>query len=75
MEIEIMNSIKEALDKYPNSYVSHAQIGNCMVCGDRQDLRAGACFDCCGKVSGEPIKGGHRLWETANPDNTWYVGD
>jgi len=72
--MEIFDTLKEALEKYPDSYVSRAQMGNCMICQEYKDLRAGACFHCCGKVDGESIKGGHRLWEKENPDNTWYVG-
>ena len=73
--IEIYNSVKEAFAKHPDAILIPTQIGNCMVCGNRHDLRAGACFACCSKVSGEPIKGGHRLWETDNPTNIWYVGE
>ncbi len=45
--IEIYNSVKEAFAKHPNTILIHTQIGNCMVCGNRHDLRAGACFACC----------------------------
>lgn len=72
--MEMFSSVEEALEKYPNAYVAFAKVGTCMVCGEQHDLRCGVCFDCCAKVDGEPIKGGHRLWERANPRNTWYVG-
>lgn len=70
----IYESIKEALKENPNAYVASERLGSCMVCKELHDLRAGACFDCCSKVDGAPIKGGHRLWERENPENTWYVG-
>ena len=73
--MEIFDSLEAALAKYPNAKILHDQMGDCMVCGSHQDLRGGVCFDCCGKVTGEPIKGGHRLWEITNPNNTWYVGE
>lgn len=73
--MEIFRSIDEALAKYPDAYVSFAKIGNCMVCGKREDLRCGVCFECTDKVDGEPVKGGHRLWQKDKPENTWYVGD
>lgn len=72
--MKIFNSLKEAIDRYPGSYVSRVQIGDCMICGEKKDLRAGVCFLCCDKVDGEKIKGGHRLWEKDNPKNTWYCG-
>lgn len=72
--MKIYNSIKEALKENPDAYMSFEKIGNCMVCKSLEDLRCGVCFDCCPKVEGEPIKGGHRLWEITNPNNTWYVG-
>lgn len=78
--MEIFESLEKALEKYPDSYVSHAQMGDCMVCGDRQDLRCGACFDCAGKVEGKPIKNkvgetiGHRLSEKEKPENSWITG-
>jgi len=54
-------------------YVSIAQMGNCMICGEHQDLRCGACFDCSDKVSGELVRPGvHKLWETNNPLNEWF---
>ena len=54
-------------------YVSIAQMGACKVCGQQQDLRAGACFRCMAQVSGERVSPTtHRLWETANPRNEWY---
>ena len=58
------------------AYVSIAQMGNCKVCGERQDLRCGACFDCANKVSGEQISDKtHRLWETDNPSNEWFYSE
>lgn len=72
--METFNTLAEALAKYPDAYVCVEQWGDCRVCGNHQDLRCGVCFDCSGKVDGEPIKGGHRLWERANPSNAWYVG-
>lgn len=71
----MFDSIEAALVKYPDAYIAFARMGNCMVCGQRQDLRCGACFTCSPKISGQKIKGGHRLWETSKPENTWYVGD
>jgi hypothetical protein len=68
-------TLDEALAAYPDAYVSMAMIGNCKVCGTRQDLRCGACFDCSDKVAGEPIQGGHRLWEKAKPQNFWFTPD
>lgn len=73
--IKIFSSISEAMAAHPNSYVSFAKIGRCMVCGETQDLRCGACFDCSSLVDGTPIKGGHRLWQKDKPDNTWYSGE
>ena len=78
--MEVFSSLEKAIEKYPNSYVSHAQFGDCMVCGEYKDLRCGACFNCSGKVNGEPIKNkkgeiiGHRLWAIDNPDKKWIVG-
>lgn len=72
--METFDSLDDALAKYPDAYVSFAKIGNCMVCRNEHDLRCGVCFDCSGKITGKPIKGGHRLWEISNPLNTWYIG-
>ena len=72
---EMFDSLDAALAKYPNSYVSFAKTGNCMVCGNLEDLRCGSCFHCSSNVDGEKIKGGHRLWQKDRPENTWYVGD
>ena len=72
--MEIFSSIEEALAKYPGAILSFERIGNCMVCGGLHDLRCGSCFECCSKVDGEPVKGGHRLWQKDKPENTWYVG-
>ena len=73
--MEMFNSVAEALEKYPDAHVSFPRIGTCMVCKEKRDLRCGSCFSCSPKIDGEPIKGGHRLWERANPSNTWYVGN
>jgi hypothetical protein len=60
-------------------YLSFAQIGNCQVCGQEEDLRFGTCFDCADFVDGEELKHRvtgqvvHRLWDRRNPDNDWYV--
>lgn len=72
--IEIFATIEDVLKKHPNAYLSFARIGECMVCSQEKDLRFGACFNCSDRIDGEPIKGGHRLWEKAKPSNTWYVG-
>ena len=55
-------------------YTSFQKTGACMICKQTQDLRCGVCFDCSPRVTGVKIKGGHRLWEKANPQNSWYVG-
>jgi len=73
--IETFSSIEEALKKYPDAYIAFRKIGDCMICGKREDLRCGACFQCADQVAGEQIKGGHRLWDSMNPKNTWYVGN
>lgn len=73
--MEIFNSIEAALEAYPNSYIAFEKMGDCMICGERKDLRCGACFQCSSQIAGEKIKGGHRLWDSKNPDNTWYVGE
>lgn len=73
--MEMFNSIEEALAKYPKAVLAVAKMGNCMLCDEHQDLRCGACINCAPKVDGEKVKGGHRLWDVNNPDNTWYVGD
>jgi len=73
--MEMFKSVEDALKKYPNCLITHARVGNCMVCSQRSDLRAGACFECIDLVDGEKIKGGHRLWERDNEKNTWYCGD
>ena len=60
-------------------YVAMACMGDCKVCGRRQDLRCGACFDCSRWVSGEIVSTGvdgtavHRLWDHRNPTNVWHV--
>ena len=73
--MEMFDSIEAAFAKYPDAVLSVAKMGNCMVCKEHHDLRCGTCFPCCGKVDGEPVKNGHRLWEKANPENMWYVGE
>lgn len=72
-----MSELKLVVDNPPATeavYVAFAKIGNCMVCGFESDLRAGACFGCCDKVSGVKVPHGHRMWENANPKNFWYCG-
>lgn len=57
-------------------YVSMAQIGDCLVCKQREDLRCGVCFDCVAKVDGILISPGlHKLWERGNPSNNWFYTD
>ena len=68
------------IDAHPKVYLSHAQVANCMICGERKDLRCGACFQCVDKVGGKPIKNnlgatiGHRLYEINHPENSWITG-
>ena len=49
--MEVFSTLEKAIEKYPNSYVSHAQFADCMVCGEHKDLRCGACFSCSDKVN------------------------
>lgn len=63
----------KAMEIPPGCYVSMAEIGHCKVCGAWKDLRMGACFTCCPKVTGQKIDGGHELWEIENPTNKWQV--
>lgn len=55
------------------TYVAMAEMGDCRVCGKREDLRMGACFHCSSNVSGKRIPGGHELWQTDKPTNRWQV--
>lgn len=56
------------------TYYAFEQMGNCRVCGRHEDLRCGSCFSCSPKVSGKRVDGDrHELWETANPQNRWWV--
>lgn len=73
--METFKSLEEAIRKYPDSYVAMERLGPCKICKKVNDLRAGVCFHCKDQVHGEKIKGGHRLWDSNNPDNSWYVGD
>ena len=58
--------------RYPDdTLIVMAQIGNCKVCGKKEDLRMGVCFDCSEFVDGRPIPGGHELWDKRNPTNRW----
>jgi len=57
-----------------DTYVSRAQVAGCMICGNTEDLRCGACFTCADQVSGKRVAKGHKLWDSNNPDNIWYVG-
>lgn len=72
--MQMYDSIEEAIKDHPNAYIAFQKVGACMVCKQTDDLRSGVCFNCSPKVSGSPVKGGHRLWEIGNPDNAWYVG-
>jgi len=55
-------------------YISRQQVADCMICGEKKDLRLGACFECSSQVAGERRPKGHKLWDSKNPDNSWYVG-
>ena len=71
-----MKLIREDIDLsgFPvDSYIIEEQYGNCRLCGKYQDLRYGSCFLCSEHVVGEPIPGGHRLWDSRNPLNIWEV--
>ena len=54
-------------------YKAMVQVGNCMRCGNSDDLRFGACFTCSERIDGEMVPGGHRLWDKDNPANFWFV--
>lgn len=78
--MQVYDSVEQALEDNDKCYVSHAQIAPCMVCGEKKDLRCGACHQCLSKVDGEPIQNksgktiGHKLFEKGNPDNSWVTG-
>lgn len=57
----------------PSTYVSFAQVGPCKRCGNTEDLRMGACFNCADHCDGRPIPGGHEIWDKDNPLNRWTV--
>ena len=64
------------VDLPAGTYVVMEEWGICRVCGKYQDLRCGACFDCCSLVKGERIPGvGHKLWQADKPQNSWIVRD
>lgn len=71
--MEIFNSLEEAKEKYPDGYVAIDSIGECKICKKQEDLRCGVCYGCAFQVDGEVIENGHRLWDSVNPDNIWYV--
>lgn len=68
-ERQTVTDIADALD----GYVAMAQISTCLICGDKQDLRMGVCFDCSDRVSGYFEDGCHVLRDTQNPKNVWRV--
>ena len=62
--------------KQQKVYIARSGVANCRVCGNEDDLRMGACFDCSDFVDGEPVKGttgGHKLWDRRDPSNVWYA--
>lgn len=62
------------LSMFPDdTYVSMAEMGNCRVCGEHDDLRMGACYTCADFVDGKEVPGGHELWDKRNPENRWTV--
>ena len=73
--MRVFDSLDAALKEHPNSYIVREMMSDCMICEKFDDLRCGVCFQCSGQVDGEKIKGGHRLWDSKNPENTWYVGN
>ena len=57
-----------------DDYVAMVQNGYCKVCGPFKDLRCGACYQCAPQVGGRPDgQGGHILWDSKKPTNTWRV--
>jgi hypothetical protein len=54
-----------------------ARVAVCCICHQQHDLRYGVCFHCADQVDGEIVGEGasrtHRLWDTKNPSNSWFV--
>lgn len=66
----------EQLPTKERVYVIAGGMGDCKMCGRRQDLRFGACWDCSVHVGGESLgNGNHRVWDTRNPRNEWFVSE
>lgn len=59
-----------------DTYVVMQRIGNCNICGKREDLRCGVCWTCQPQVEGEKISPvTHKLWDSKNPTNVWYYSE
>lgn len=64
------------MKKFPEAYVTQADVSHCRVCGNEEDLRMGCCFDCSDHVDGEAITSRlHKLWDRHDPSNVWYFGE
>lgn len=62
-----------SLPRLSGVFVSMTEVGTCRLCGERKDLRMGACHGCARYVAGKPIPGGHELWDSRNTSNRWKV--
>lgn len=68
-ELAVLNGIHEI----------RTRIAVCSICHQPKDLRFGVCFTCADQVGGELVADGpagrrtHRLWDSRNPANTWFV--
>ena len=49
------------------------QYGTCHICGALEDLRCEVCRCCFQYVQGCEVPGGHRLWDSRKPWNSWLV--
>ena len=55
---------------YPEGfYVTSEDWGHCMVCGNYDDRRFGACFDCADYV----MTDGKKAWDIRDEDHAWNV--
>lgn len=64
----------DTIDLTQASFVLYGELGYCILCKVYEDLRMKVCAGCAKHIDGEYIKGvGHKLWDTRNISNSWWV--